>query len=493
MFAPYSQVLSLSDVLHLMRRLSFSVDWKIAQGFVGKNSDAVIDGILNAAQNPPALTKFLWLDIGFPSFWKFSGEERQRLSDDSFRRMYQENYELKREWMKQMTVQPISFADKMALFWHGHFTTKFAIDDLFPASLMYKQLELFRNFHQGNLRLLIESIIEDGAMLVYLNGKDNTKNAPNENFSRELLELYTTGIGHYSEDDVKEGARVFTGWKVNIFTEEWQSVPIFKSFVFALDHDFGDKIYLGETIRPSSTLSQENAVKDEVKQLVDIILRKKSVEVSTFIAAKLFRYFVYSNSRKEDDALIAQLASKLRSSNWEIRPVLDLLFKSQFFFSEKVKGVQIKTPSETVVGITKHFDVKEDWKEWVMLTMGQELLNPPNVAGWPGYRKWMDTRTLPFAIQQMSSFIWSQTNVNMVNWVKQFQKPEDVNMLLPQILSLFFAKEPTTAQILKYKQELLGLIPEYEWPNMLETVESAAFRLKLLMVAIFKSPDFHLC
>ena len=169
------------------------------------------------------------------------------------------------------------------------------------------------------------------------------------------------------------------------------------------------------------------------------------------------------------------------------------LLKSDLFFSEAVRGTQIKTPAETIVGLTKHFDVKDDWKEWVMLTMGQELLNPPNVAGWPGYRKWVDTRTFPFAVQQLSFFIWSQTNPQMTSWASQFDDKENSDKLIDQILHLFLAKTPTTSQKEKYKKELLGGSPDFEWPNMLKNPEVGGFRLKLLIISLVKSPDFHLC
>ncbi|MCP9769484.1 DUF1800 domain-containing protein [Lacihabitans sp. LS3-19] len=493
MLRPFSQTLSTADALHLLRRTTFATSWPTLKNFAGKTADDAVDFLLDNALKNPKPQSPSWINSGFPSWWKLPQADQQKAIDGVYKRVYEENYELKRWWAAEMGKDLTSIREKMTLFWHGHFTTKFAIDDPMHAGLMYRQNVLFRELHQGNFRELVEKIAIDGAMLFFLNGKDSTKTAPNENFSRELLELYTVGIGNYSEQDVKEGARVFTGWKVNVFSEEWKQFPIFQAFIAPNEHDFEAKSYLGETIHVPFTASYEAGVKQEIKDLVNIILSKKSVEVSEFICEKLFRYFVYSKPEAPDGELIKSLAKTFRDNNWEIRPVLSQLLKSEFFFSEAARGVQIKTPAETVVGFSKHFDVKEDWKEWVMVTMGQELLNPPNVAGWAGYRKWTDTRTFPFAVQQLSYFVWNQTNAQMITWIAQFDQKENADKLVEQILTLFLAKSPTTSQLEKYKKELLGGTPDYEWPNMIANIEQGGFRLKLMLLALLKTPDFHLC
>lgn len=493
MLSSFARTLSAADAIHLLRRATHATSWAVIKSFVGKNSDSVVDILLANATSNPKPTAPIWVNSGFKTWWKLPAADQQKVVDGVYKRVYDENYELKRWWIEEMAKDTMSVREKMTLFWHGHFTTKFAIDDPMHAALMYRQNTLFRNLCLGNFRELLEKIAIDGAMLFFLNGKDSTKNAPNENFSRELLELYTTGIGHYTEDDVKEGAKVFTGWKVNIFTEEWKQYPIFQSFLNTDDHDFNSKNYLGQIIPGTSSNKTEAIALQEIKTLVGIILTKKAEVVSEFICEKFFRYFVYSKPEAEDSALIKTLAKTFRDNNWEIKPVVSQILKSDLFFSDTVRGVQIKTPAETIVGITKHFDVKGDWKEWVMVTMGQELLNPPNVAGWPGYRKWADTRTFPFAIQQIGYFIWNQTNPQMINWTSQFDEKENSDKLIEQILMLFFAKSPTTAQKDKYKKELLGGSPDYEWPNMLKNTEVGGFRLKLLMISLVKSPDFHLC
>jgi uncharacterized protein (DUF1800 family) len=492
MLSPYSKKLSEADAIHLLRRATFATNWKTIKEFTGKNSDEAVDLLLNNAVKPQTLPTLSWINEPIKTWWKLPADQQQPVIDAAYERVYKENFELKRWWMNAMAADTTSIREKMTLFWHGHFTSKFEIDEVMPAPSMYRQNLLFRNNHQGNFKNLVEKVSIDGAMLIFLNGKESTNKAPNENYSRELLELYTAGIGNYTEDDVKEGARVFTGWKVNFYKDEWTQFQNFEPFLVASEHDSGVKKYLGDTIPVPPQVTQAAVYEYEVQKLVGIILTKKADAVSNFICEKLYRYFIYSNPAKVNIDIIKSLAKTFRDNNWQIRPVLAELLKSNHFFDEVQRGIQIKSPSELIVGITKHFDVDGEWKEWVMKTMGQELLNPPNVAGWPGYRKWADTRTFPFAVQQISSFLWSPKNDFLVNWASQFDNKDDPKLLTEQILSLFLAKKPTVAQVDKGLKDLLGGSPDYEWPNMIKNNDVGGFRIRILLLQIVKMPDFHL-
>jgi uncharacterized protein (DUF1800 family) len=489
----YTNKLSQQEAAHLLRRTTFATSWKTIQQFTGKTADEAVELLLNNALKNPKPKAPAWIDEAYKNWYRLpTATERQTALDAIYKKLYDENYQLKRWWIEEMAQDTVSIREKMTLFWHGHFTTKFAIDQIMPAQLMYRQNDLFRNLHQGNFRTLVESVAVDGAMLIYLNGQDSGKKSPNENFSRELLELYTIGIGNYTEKDVQEGARVFTGWRTNFYSDEYTTFGVFKTFFLIGEHDGSEKTYLGETIPPISDNSEANVFKVEIKGLVDIILRKRAEVLSLFICEKLFRYFVYSNPAKVDKDVVAEMAKTFRENNFEIRPVLAKLLKSAYFFDKNTIGSQLKTPSELIVGITKHFNVKGDWKEWVMVTMGQELLNPPNVAGWVGYRKWTDTRTFPFAVQQMTSFLWNQKDEDMITWAKQFDNYDDPKKLVQQICTMFLAKIPTDAQTDKYTKLLLGGSPDYEWVNMFKIASTGGLRIKYLVVQMIKDPGFHL-
>jgi uncharacterized protein (DUF1800 family) len=489
---PFDKKLTQQQALHLLRRTTFSTNWETVKLFIGKTANEAVELLLNngISNNKPFAPS--WIDKPYKAWWKLPKAEQQAAVDAVYKDVYDFNYELKRWWIEEMAKDNVSIREKMTLFWHGHFTSKFSIDQVMPAQLMYRQNDLFRTLHQGNFRELLEKVILDGAMLIFLNGQDSTKKSPNENFSRELLELYTIGIGNYTEKDVQEGARAFTGWKTNMFSDEWTNQGVYKTFLVSTDHDNAPKAYLGENIGVNTYLTEEEVYKNEIQGVVDIILRKRGEVLSLFICEKLYRYFVYSNPQKVNMDIVKEMAQTFRDSNYEIRPVLAKLFKSSFFFDESNIGIQIKTPAELIVGITKHFDVKSDWKEWVMVTMGQELLNPPNVAGWVGYRKWSDTRTYPFAVQQVGSFIWNQKDDYIQSWIKQFDGYDDAQKLTTQICTLFLVKPQTAAQIDKYTKILLGGSPEYEWINMIKLAGTVAGRVKYLMAQLIKSPDFHL-
>ena len=489
---PFDKKLTQQQALHLLRRTTFSTNWQTVKQFTGKTANEAVELLLtNAIKNPKPFAPF-WVDKTYKAWWKLPKAEQQAATDVVYKDVYDLNYELKRWWMKEMTDDNVSIREKMTLFWHGHFTTKFAIDQVMPAQLMYRQNDLFRTLHQGNFRELLEKITVDGAMLIFLNGQDSTKKSPNENFSRELLELYSIGIGNYTEKDVQEGARVFTGWRTNIFSDEWTNFGTYKTFFLAYEHDNGEKNYLGSIINLPSNITQEEVYKAEIKGLIDIILKNRAEALSVFICEKLYRYFVYSNPQKVNTVIVKEMAQTFRDNNFEIRPVLSKLFKSSFFFEEENIGIQLKTPAELVVGITKHFDVKGDWKEWVMVTLGQELLNPPNVAGWVGHRKWSDTRTYPFAVQQVGGFVWNQKDEDIQSWIKQFDDYEDVRKLALQMCTLFLVKPPTDAVLDKYVKNLLGGSPDYEWYNMVKIAGTVGARVKYFLAQLIKSPDFHL-
>lgn len=491
--SPYTKTLSQQEVIHLLRRTTFATSWKTIKQFTGKTANEVVELLLNNAKNNASPKAPAWINETYKAPWRLPAGQQTAAFDAIYKKLYEQNYELKRWWIEAMTEDVVSIREKMTLFWHGHFTTKFGIDQIMPAQLMYRQNELLRKNHQGNFRNLVENIILDGAMLVFLNGQDSTKKSPNENFSRELLELYTTGIGHYTEKDVQEGARVFTGWKTNFYSDEWTNYGVYKTFFVPNEHDTAAKQYLGSTIAASANNSEAEVLKNEIKVLVNIILTNKKDAVSMFIAEKLYRFFVYSNPSQVNTDVINDLAKTLRDNNFEIRPVLARLFKSKFFFEQANIGVQIKTPSELIVGTTKHFNVDADWKEWVMVTLGQELLNPPNVAGWAGYRKWSDTRTFPFAVQQIGYFIWNQKDDVILKWIEQFDNITDAKALTQQILTLFLVKSPTDAQLNKHLKYLLSGSPDYEWANILKTPATAGLRIKYMLAQMIKSPEFFLC
>ena len=271
-------------------------------------------------------------------------------------------------WIKRMVRGPHPLQEKLTLFWHGHFTTAFREER--SALLVWEQNELLRKMAAGEFGRFVHQISRDPAMLDYLNNAQNRKGHPNENYARELMELFTLGIGNYSENDVKEGARAFTGW-----THEADR------FVFnQRQHDEGVKRFLNKT---------GNFNGDDV---IDIILAHPACP--RFIASELFAYFAYPDPESD---LIEALAHRFREGNLELRPLLQTLFTSKAFYSPKSIGVQIKSPVQLVVGTVRLLGT--DLPQPRMLfgplqLMGQVPMNPPNVKGWPGGHSWINASTM---------------------------------------------------------------------------------------------------
>lgn len=271
-------------------------------------------------------------------------------------------------WLKRMAHGPYPMQEKLTLFWHGHFTT--SARDERSASSMWAQNELLRRNCAGNFRTFVKQVSRDPAMLDYLNNQQNRKAHPNENYARELMELFTLGIGNYTEDDVKQGARAFTGWGHD--GEDY----IFRKF----DHDYGPKTFLGRT---------GNFDGDDV---IEIILGQEAC--GNYIANCLLNFFVTDTP---DPEVAKSLGDVLRQNNYDLRPMLATLFTSKYFYDDKNIGAQIKCPIQLVIGTQRMLAIEPPNPAAVLGAldqMGQVPFAPPNVKGWPGGRMWINTSTL---------------------------------------------------------------------------------------------------
>ena len=271
-------------------------------------------------------------------------------------------------WLKRMASGPYPLQEKLTLFWHGHFTT--SARDERSAHLLWQQNELLRRQAAGNFAAFVSDISHDPAMLDYLNNQQNRKQHPNENYARELMELFTLGIGNYTEQDIKEAARAFTGWGHDG-----------DDFVFRkYDHDNGEKTFFGR----KGNLDGED--------VIDAILEHRAC--APYIAGRLWTFFAYENPESEITQALGQV---LRENDWDLRPLLRTTFTSQAFYSDKAIGTQIKSPVQLVVGTSRLLGLEPPVGRGLgaaLQQMGQVPLDPPNVKGWPGGRAWINTSTL---------------------------------------------------------------------------------------------------
>ncbi len=272
-------------------------------------------------------------------------------------------------WANRMLNSKRPLEEKLALFWHGHFATSDTKLRDYRKSL--KQLALFYEHGNGHFRDLLIGVAKDPAMLVYLDAGENIKGSPNENFSREILELFTLGVGNYTETDIREAARAFTGW-----TNDGLRFVVKPEL-----HDHGQKTFLGRTGNFDGV------------GIIDIILEQNVT--ARFIAAKLYRYFVQSDPSAE---LIAELGKRFKAEQYDIGALLRTIFLARDFYSPPAYGTQIKSPVHLVVSTYRKLGLNEipgvpDFNT-VTRSLGQELFHPPNVAGWEGGRSWVTSALL---------------------------------------------------------------------------------------------------
>ena len=306
--------------------------------------------------NEELLTKF-----------RMERQARQRKDRQQIRRM-------RLWWMSRFLTTTRPLEERMTLFWHGHFATGYRSVE--HSWNQYVQNELFRSFALGNFRDLTRRIIRDPAMLKYLNNNRNNRRQPNENLARELMELFTLGEGNaYSERDIKEGARALTGYTFDA-----------KGFTFNQRmHDDGSKTILGRT---------GNWDGDD---FVDIILSQP--QVAEFITLKLYKFFVHDipdEMTPEQTRFLRAASKRFRSSGYEIKSLLRTFFTSEHFYADANRGTRIKGPVELITGVTRSLGTPA--RDERALTdaarlMGQDLMEPPSVKGWPGGRTWINTST----------------------------------------------------------------------------------------------------
>jgi uncharacterized protein (DUF1800 family) len=314
-----------------------------------------------------------WIDeaITSPREIRNAPEERRaELRQQENQLNNRRTFELRAWWINEMLATPAPLVERMTLFWHNHFTS--SQQKVRFAQLMYRQNALLRENALGNFATLLHAASKDPAMIIYLDSASNRRDKPNENFAREVMELFTLGEGNYSETDIREAARAFTGWSVDIDSGAF----VYRRAV----HDYGSKTILGKSGRFDG---------DEV---LDILLTQ--TRTAEYIVEKMWREFV---SPVPDRREVQRVARAFRDSGYEIKVALRELLLSQAFWADDNRAVLVKSPAEFVVGTLRQFDVPvPDATPFalVMAGLGQNLFAPPNVKGWAGGEAWINSATL---------------------------------------------------------------------------------------------------
>lgn len=357
---------------HLLNRAGFGGPAERLQKLGAMSPEAAVDYFVEFSDDTGRAPDFL-VPPRSPEDIKamlagLSDEERRRKSNELQQEEREAVQKLKAWWLERMHMTGHPLQEKLALFWHGHFAT--SAQKVKSSWHTYHLNSIFRKYAAGNFKQLTVEVGQSPSMLRYLDNNRSTKKHPNENWARELMELFTLGQGQYTEDDIKESARAFTGWTAN-----------HEKFVYRYDyHDTGVKSFMGKTGAFDGW------------DIINIIFEQPAA--STFIAEKLWKYFAYDEPERE---IVNGLAKTLRESNYELRPMLRQMFLSNAFYSDKAVARQVKSPVQFVVQLA--FDMRYDEPPYPAMAratqnLGQDLFYPPNVKGWDGNLAWVNANTM---------------------------------------------------------------------------------------------------
>ncbi len=349
------------NIQHLFLRAGFGDLPQAIEKYSGKSVVEIVEAIFSVLQNYSGLD-FIKNPI--------AGREDKEVSSFRILRMIlksrRETEDLNIVWMNKMAQDESQLREKMTFFWHNHFSTSTPF-----AYLMQIQNNTIRKFALGKFSDLLHAIAKDPAMIIYLNNQQNHKKAPNENFAREVMELFTLGEGHYTEQDIKEAARAFTGWTVNRKGQ----------FEFKEnDHDFGEKEFMG----------QKGNFNGE--EILNIIINNKQTAI--YVVTKIYREFVNPVINNERVKLLAE---SFFNSGYDISLLMKKIFSSDWFYDDENIGCKISSPVELIVRYKKLIRMEfENDRALLNLqkALGQVLFFPPNVAGWKGGQNWIDSSTL---------------------------------------------------------------------------------------------------
>lgn len=370
---------------HLLRRTSFGGTPTQAERLASMSVEQAVASLVDYEQiryepAPPQIDDVLFQPVDRQQLRGLSEDERRKLQLERQQAERRAIEEIRLWWVERMVESPRPFEEVMTLFWHGHFTSGYR--EVRRPLLMLEQNEFLRRHAQANFSDLVHGISRDRAMLVYLDGVRNNKKKPNENYGRELMELFTLGVGNYTENDVKAAARAFTGWGFD--REGFRFSP--------RNHDYGVKKFLGRTGRFNGD------------DIVDIIIQQPAC--AQYLARKLLEKFVRPDPSRK---LVAALSGVIRRNKFELKPTMKTLLASQAFYHPSARGSLVKSPVELVVGTARTLGVRiNDLRaaERAMALMGQELLQPPNVKGWDGGKAWINTATLFYRYNTVTGLVF---------------------------------------------------------------------------------------
>ena len=453
---------------HLMRRAGFGATRDELEAAMAKGYEATVEELL------------------------YPGDPND-LPQDIIRRYHTEQAELRlsdgaaANWMYRMITTQNPLEEKLALFWHSLFATGYV--KLNQANALLNQIQMFRTYGLGNYATLLVELSKDPAMIIWLDNNDNHKEAINENYGRELLELFSMGIGNYTEDDIKECARAFTGWTLG--NAEYMSTRASRDSIWPYsrinwhfqyrdyDHDDGEKTFLGETGNFNG------------QDIVEIIARQEAT--ARFVSTRLFQFFAADEVDEDGEKAIEEMIKSYFDSGYEIRSVLRTLFNSDYFKSEKARWARVKGPVELVIGAVRMAGSYREPTPGIeqvarqAVYMGQGLLQPPSVEGWHEGIEWVDSGALVERVNFVAHELANVQNPGVRRIIERLSEenggtftPEELVDSCLDLLGPVEVSDDTKAALIEYA----GLEGEISLANREEGGESEQRVAGLLSLAV---------
>ena len=411
---------TLSDeqekIKHLLNRIGFGETYPVYQRYLAMSLPEAIRSVFKAAQAEKPLQL-----VNSPP----STKEWKAMSDQERKQLFKKNRGLTRDlngaWMAQLRDQDVNLHEKMTLFWHDHFACR-------TGNPYHTQIQnnTLRTHALGSFADLLRAVARDPAMLNFLNNQQNKKAHPNENFARELLELFTLGTGNYSEDDIKNAARAFTGWGFK---------PPAEFIIRQHQHDTGAKRFMGKI----GSFDGDD--------ILTMIL--ENPQTARFITRQVYRFMVSDDDVDEDR--VQQLATRFYDNHYRIDALLEDIFTANWFYEARYRNTRIKSPVEWMTGLQKHLGVTYgvDALFFLQRLFGHTLFYPPNVSGWPSGREWIDSSSLAYRLKIPEIITKDQpgfnvrvqpdgdvTTPNARGGLKQLTQPTDLKAYLPALKPL---------------------------------------------------------
>ena len=475
---PYSGEWTWKQAVHLLKRTTFGPKHEQIKTFIEMGLEKSIDFLFAPSQDPGLPINFYFQnDPEVPIGETWIGK---KVTPNVQGLIQARNSSLSAWIINQMMYNPPNILEKLILFWHNHLV----ISGIFNPNFKYSYYLLLKEYALGNFKELMQKMTIEPAMLLYLNGNENTSQAPNENYAREVLELFTIGKGplvapgdytNYTEQDVVELARALSGWTIRNG----------KAFFRSNKHDTGKK----ELSYRFGNAIIENAGKDEYKKVIEIIFKQD--EVSRFISRQLYIWYVNYNITEDIEAnIIEPMAKILRDNDYVIEPVLKTLLLSDHFFNDCNHGEMIKSPVDFSLSILKtgnapvpndeisKYFISNYLNRRVFIKMEQAYFLIPSVAGWKAYyqepvfyKYWISSVTLPLRKKVVENLIDKKVKyrdikygLDLLDLVSKFDSPENPDLLLKSLTDLFLPYDLTEEQYEFLKtQVLIPGLPDYEW------------------------------